>query len=76
MSKRSKKPLPDPVYGCAICACEYSWPADDLFWSKRTNSWICDNCWEEVDEHWLTDTDVVDRGITLAEELKNRGLSR
>ena len=76
MSKRSKKPLPEPFYSCAYCADEYSWPAEDLFWSEKTNSWICDNCWDEPDEHWLTDTDQVERGITLDEELKNRGLSR
>jgi hypothetical protein len=70
------KPLPDPLYGCSQCADEYSKPATELFWSERTCSWVCDNCWSAVDEHWLTDNDLIDRGITLADELKKRGLTR
>jgi hypothetical protein len=71
------KPLPEPLYGCYRCACEYSWPADDLFWSEKTDSWVCDNCWDEVDEHWSSrDTVLAERGITLAAELKQRGLNR
>jgi hypothetical protein len=69
----SDKPLPEPWYGCAYCADTYSWPASDLFWSEKTKSWVCDNCWEVVDEHWADDEDaLVERGITLADELKNR----
>ena len=72
----NEKPLPEPLYSCAYCADEYSWPAEDLFWSEALNTWICDNCWLEVDKHWITDSEQVEHGITLAEELKNRGLSR
>jgi hypothetical protein len=76
------KPLPDPLYACAYCADEYSWPPEDLFWSENTKSWVCDNCWEGVDEHWEDDRTapgyqkVVERGITLSDELKSRGLIR
>jgi hypothetical protein len=72
----SDKPLPEPLYGCAYCADEYSWPASDLFWSEKTKSWVCDNCWDGLDEHWVDDLTEVERGITLADELKNRGLNR
>ncbi len=79
----SDKPLPEPFYSCSYCADTYSWPASDLFWSEKTKSWVCDNCWDEVDEHWEDGDDdvadrgiLVERGITLADELKNRGLNR
>jgi hypothetical protein len=74
MRSQTMKPLPNPLYGCAYCAEEYSWPATELFWSERACSWVCDNCWDDADEHWLADKDPVERGITLAEELKHRGL--
>lgn len=71
----SEKKLPEPLYGCAICYCDYSWTASDLFWSDAIEGWCCDHCWDDIDEHWSGD-DVVDRGTSLADELKRRGLNR
>ncbi len=68
--------LPEPAYPCAICYEEYSWPADELHWSDRRQNWYCDNCWDEMPEHWINDGEVEPRGISLADELKRRGLSR
>jgi hypothetical protein len=76
------KPIPDPLYPCCICYEEYSRPADQLFWSEPLQDWCCDDCWEGVDEHWadegqhFTDDTVIDYGVSLAEELKTRGLAR
>lgn len=67
------KPLPAPAYPCAICYEEYSWPADELHWSDRLQNWYCDNCWDEMPEHWINDGEVDPRGISLADELKRRG---
>ena len=70
-----EKPLPDPLYGCCNCYEDYSWPATDLFWSEALKNWCCDRCWDDFDAHW-TGEESVEFGISLAEELKQRGLSR
>lgn len=70
------KPLPNPAYPCSVGYEEYSWPADELYWSDRLQNWYCDNCWDEMPEHWIGDGEVVKPGISLADELKRRGLSR
>lgn len=49
------------------CAEECSYPADMLFWSEEEQCWLCDCCWTMASE---------ERGISLAEELKQRGLTR
>ena len=68
----SERPLPAPHYCCANndCCAEVTWPAEDLWWSDKLSDWYCDDCWccnENLEE---------DKGISLAEELKQRGLSR
>lgn len=71
-----KKPIPEPLYGCEICYEDHSWPAEDLFWSDALEGWCCENCWDDVDEHWKSDSELIDHGICLSDELKQRGLSR
>ena len=39
-----KKKIPDPLYPCKFCYEEYSWPAEDLFWSEKEQAWVCDYC--------------------------------
>ena len=39
-------PIPKALYSCLECREEYSWPAEDLFWSAKCEAWICDNCWD------------------------------
>jgi hypothetical protein len=73
----SSKPIPRASYPCHFCSDEYSHPADELSWSDAFQAWICDNCWREYDEHWITDEDgdnesFCDYGISLEEELNNR----
>ena len=66
------KPLPVPNYCCdnGDCCAEVTWPAEDLWWSDKLEGWFCDNCWCEDGEI------EADKGISLAEELKQRGLTR
>ena len=66
------KPLPEPLYCCTNneCCAEVTWPAEDLWWSDKLYGWFCDSCWCEDDEI------EADKGISLAEELKQRGLTR
>jgi hypothetical protein len=70
-----EKPLPEPLYGCYGCSEDYSWPATDLFWSEPLNDWCCDHCWSDIDAHWREE-ECLAQGISLAEELKQRGFSR
>lgn len=56
---------PDALYPCKYCRDEYSWPADDLYWSEKSKAWVCSNCWD--DEH-----DGENRGIRLDEHMKGR----
>ena len=66
------KPLPEPVYYCGRPECwEDPWPASDLWWSDTLQGWYCDSCWNEPP---LAETETP--GISLYDELKNRGLSR
>jgi hypothetical protein len=58
------KPIPRALFSCAICAEDYSWPAEDLFWNKATAEWICLECWY--------DNAMGDKGISLAEEIENQ----
>jgi hypothetical protein len=39
--------IPRALYSCQHCAEDYSWPAEDLYWSDITNAWVCENCWED-----------------------------
>jgi len=71
----AEKPLPEPLYDCCICYEYHTWPADDLWWSDYLQGWCCTNCWDEVPEHWHGNTRV-EAGISLAKELKRRGLNR
>lgn len=56
-------PTPSPVYPCKHCCSDYSWPADDLFWSASEKAWVCTNCWDDGEEV---------KGISLADELSHR----
>ena len=68
----SERPLPTPHYCCANgdCCAETTWPAEDLWWSEKLGYWYCDDCWN------CNEALEKDKGISLAEELKRRGLSR
>ena len=60
------KPIPEALYPCHVCCEDYSWPAEDLWWSESQKAWECDNCWscrdgEDYDEP---------KGISLADEIK------
>ena len=57
-------PLPKPLFPCEYCAAEYSWPADDLFWSAASKAWICIECWND-DSHG-------ERGIRLDREIQRQ----
>jgi hypothetical protein len=66
----SERPLPKPLYCCAneefgILSTR---PAEELWWSDKEQGWYCDNCWNCGLEE--------EKGISLAEELKQRGLGR
>jgi hypothetical protein len=68
-----KLPIPDPLYPCAHCAEDYSWPAKDLDWCAEIQNWVCPPCWE----YKAYDYDT--KGPTLAEEIlsqqkENQGL--
>lgn len=65
--------IPKPLYPCMHCAEEYSWPAEDLSWSKREMGWVCDLCWDDRDVNWDGDDCIdEDKGISLAEELNRQ----
>ena len=70
MSNTTTKPLPDPVYPCLHCYEDYSWPAEDLHWSSDEQGWVCRNCWDDTDNYGQP------LGVSLAEELKQRGMTR
>jgi hypothetical protein len=70
------KPLPEPAYPCALCWEEFSTPAAKLFWSERLQGWCCDDCWDDVLKHQMPGNQIEKRGVSLADELKRRGLSR
>ena len=68
----AERPLPEPHYCCANeeCCIYITRLAKDLWWSDKEQGWFCDDCWncnEDLEE---------DKGISLAEELKQRGLTR
>ena len=66
------KPLPEPLYCCENDECceEHTWPAEDLWWSDNLQGFFCESCWD------CDDYIERDKGISLAEELKQRGLTR
>jgi hypothetical protein len=66
-----EKPLPEPLYPCRACGDIQTVPADWLHWSDTKGGWYCDNCFD-ADE----DEELGDMGLSLAYELKKRGLSR
>ncbi len=75
----SEKPIPEAFYPCISCYEEYSHIASDLYWSEPLQSWCCDNCWSDQEEHWTPDENTEGKtfscceyGISLEEELKNR----
>ena len=70
-----QKPIPEPLYPCRFNDCLSTWPAEDLFWSEPLQDWVCDQCWDDVDAHWMDDGRV-DSGISLAQELRERGRGR
>jgi hypothetical protein len=67
MTERS---LPQPLYCCANeeCCTESTRSAEDLWWSDQEQGWYCDDCWDYSLEEF--------KGISLAEELQQRGFSR
>lgn len=58
-------PLPSPLYPCAHCYQEYSWPAEDLIWCPEIHKWVCVECWDH-EVHGDT------KGTTLAEEIERQ----
>lgn len=66
------KSIPKPLYPCCSCYEDYSWPAENLFWSEPLQNWCCDMCWDEYDEHWTPIKRTIPLGISLAEELRHR----
>lgn len=42
-----KLPIPRALYPCKHCAEDYSWPAEDLYWSAITKAWVCESCWDD-----------------------------
>jgi hypothetical protein len=76
----AEKPIPRALYPCHFCNGEYSYYANELFWSEIFQAWVCDNrwgdhdeYWEDHDEHWEPNNDpCYDYGISLEEELYNR----
>lgn len=57
------KPCPSALYPCKHCCSDYSWPAEDLFWSEAEQAWVCLECWNDDEEA---------KGISLADELNRR----
>ncbi len=69
----AERPIPRALYGCHFCGDEYSHPADELFWSESFQSWVCDSCWDDRDEHWEIGNGASRKHrISLEEELRNR----
>ena len=62
----SALPIPGALYPCEICREDYSWPADDLYWSARVKAWICGECWDDHDDAHG------ERGIRLDDEIKRQ----
>lgn len=58
----STLPIPQALYSCKHCAAEHSWPAGDLFWSRKILAWVCGECWDDDAEGEI--------GISLEERLK------
>ena len=68
----STRPIPQALYPCEYCADEYSWPADDLYWSEIDQAWVCDACWSDRDSAWTGDGYIDEpRNICLADDIKN-----
>ena len=73
--------MPSPVYGCACegCACEVSWPAEDLQWHDgREEVETDDVLLHAVDpgfycERCCSDLELEGDGPTLAEALAEAG---
>ena len=61
----TRKPIPEPLYPCLYCYEDFSWHAGELFWSERGQSWVCTNCWSQLDFD-----EQEDLGISLADEIK------
>lgn len=45
-TKVEEFPLPTMLFSCmnGDCACEASWPAEDLHWFPKVQKWICIEC--------------------------------
>ena len=67
----AEKPIPDPLYPCVNCSCDYSWPAADLYWSEHLRGWYCHMCWSEAHADLPGKCDP-DYGICLADEIEAR----
>ena len=71
MSEINTHPVPDVLFGCAIqnCAEGVSYPPADLYWLEGSEAvpagFYCDDCLSEL-------ADVIDYGMTLADELEER----
>ena len=78
---------PGPFYSCESgdddfsCACEYSFPPEDLKWYPSIEKWICFNCvdeeqyiWEEhhEGEEWIEPTQTLQEYLDTHEKIKQK----
>ncbi len=62
------KPIPDPVYSCKFCAYQQLTPAEGLWWSKKQQGLVCEECWD------YSPVSEEQKGVSLAMELEARNV--
>lgn len=58
------RPIPKALYSCYHCSIDHSWPAEDLAWTDKLETWVCRECWDH-DAHG-------ERGDSLADEMRKQ----
>lgn len=67
--------IPQALFSCSqyLCAEEFSYPAEDLYWFDKEKRWVCANCFYSIPEP-EDENGKPTRGITLAEHIIKAGL--
>jgi len=56
---------PSPSYPCAHCSEDYSWSAEELYWSDRRDNWVCEMCWSQPYDDGDHETEE-EKGVRLS----------
>ena len=62
------KPIPKPLYPCAVCYDYYSWSEEDLYWSEREKTFVCAMCWDEFNR--VLDSETPEKSVCLDDEIR------